>query len=65
MQIRKLVEKIEYKLLAGSLDTEITSLVYDSRKVPASLRQMGRRDIGHLVPKIISVFSFCCVRCWG
>ena len=33
MQIRKLVEKIDYKLLAGSLDTEVTSLVYDSRKV--------------------------------
>ena len=33
MQIRKLLEKIEYKLLAGNLDTEITSLVYDSRKV--------------------------------
>ena len=33
MQIKKLVEKINYKLLAGSLDTEITSLVYDSRKI--------------------------------
>ncbi|MBQ2901626.1 MAG: UDP-N-acetylmuramoyl-L-alanyl-D-glutamate--2,6-diaminopimelate ligase [Agathobacter sp.] len=33
MQIKKLVEKMEYKLLAGSLDTEITSLVYDSRKI--------------------------------
>jgi len=38
MQIRKLVEKLNYKLLAGNLDTEITSLVYDSRKVkPGSL----------------------------
>ena len=38
MQIRKLVEKINYKLLAGSLDTEITSLVYDSRKIkPGSI----------------------------
>jgi len=33
MQISKLVEKINYKLLAGDLDTEITSLVYDSRKI--------------------------------
>lgn len=33
MQIRNLVAKINYKLLAGSLDTEITSLVYDSRKI--------------------------------
>ena len=33
MQIRELVEKAEYTLLAGSLDTEVTTLVYDSRKV--------------------------------
>lgn len=33
MQISKLFEKINYKLLAGSMDTEVTSLVYDSRKV--------------------------------
>ncbi len=38
MQIRKLVEKMEYTLLAGNLDAEITSLVYDSRKVkPGSI----------------------------
>lgn len=33
MQIRQLLEKLEYTLLAGSLDTEISTLVYDSRKV--------------------------------
>ncbi len=33
MQIKKLLEKIEYTLLSGSLETEITTLVYDSRKV--------------------------------
>ena len=33
MQIRQLVEKLNYTLLAGELDTEITTLVYDSRKV--------------------------------
>lgn len=33
MQIRQLLEKLEYTLLAGSLETEITTLVYDSRKV--------------------------------
>lgn len=33
MQIRQLVEKLEYTLLAGSLDAEISTLVYDSRKV--------------------------------
>ena len=35
MQIKKLVEKLDYTLLAGSLDTEISTLVYDSRKVEA------------------------------
>ena len=33
MQIRELVEKLDYTLLAGELDTSITTLVYDSRKV--------------------------------
>lgn len=33
MQIAKLLENLEYELVAGSLDTEITTLVYDSRKV--------------------------------
>lgn len=33
MQIAKLLENLEYELAAGSLDTEITTLVYDSRKV--------------------------------
>ncbi len=33
MQISKLVERLEYTLLAGNIDAEITTLVYDSRKV--------------------------------
>ncbi len=33
MQIAKLLEKLDYTLLSGSIDTEITTLVYDSRKV--------------------------------
>lgn len=33
MQIAKLLEKMDYELVSGSLDTEITTLVYDSRKV--------------------------------
>lgn len=38
MQIKKLVEKLEYTILAGNLDVEISSLVYDSRKVkPGSI----------------------------
>lgn len=38
MTIRSLVEELDYTLMAGSLDTEITTLVYDSRKViPGSI----------------------------
>ncbi len=33
MKIKKLLEKMEYNLLSGDLDTEISTLVYDSRKV--------------------------------
>lgn len=33
MKIKKLLEKMEYSLLSGDLDTEISTLVYDSRKV--------------------------------
>lgn len=33
MKIRKLLEELEYTLLAGNIDTEISTLVYDSRKV--------------------------------
>ncbi len=33
MKIKELIEKMDYKLEAGDLDTEISTLVYDSRKV--------------------------------
>lgn len=33
MQIKKLLAKLDYVLLAGKVDTEITALVYDSRKI--------------------------------
>ena len=33
MQLSKLLEKLEYTVIAGSVDTEISTLVYDSRKV--------------------------------
>ena len=33
MKIRQLLEELEYTLLAGDIDTEISTLVYDSRKV--------------------------------
>ena len=33
MQIKTLLEELEYTILAGSNSTEVTTLVYDSRKV--------------------------------
>ncbi|MCI5855805.1 MAG: UDP-N-acetylmuramoyl-L-alanyl-D-glutamate--2,6-diaminopimelate ligase [Agathobacter sp.] len=33
MQIKQLLERMEYTLLCGNVETEITTLVYDSRKV--------------------------------
>lgn len=33
MQIQKLMEHLDYTLLTGSMETEISTLVYDSRKV--------------------------------
>lgn len=33
MKIKQLMEELDYEVLAGSVDTEITTLVYDSRKV--------------------------------
>ena len=32
MKLGKLLEKLEFEVLKGSLDTDITELVYDSRK---------------------------------
>jgi UDP-N-acetylmuramoyl-L-alanyl-D-glutamate--2,6-diaminopimelate ligase len=32
LKLEKLLERLDYQLVQGSLDTEITSLVYDSRK---------------------------------
>ena len=38
MQLRKVLSGLEYKLISGDLDTEITSVEFDSRKViPGSL----------------------------
>ena len=33
MKLSNICEKIEYKLLAGSMDTEVSDIIYDSRKV--------------------------------
>jgi UDP-N-acetylmuramoyl-L-alanyl-D-glutamate--2,6-diaminopimelate ligase len=33
MKIQQLIERMDYTLVAGSLDTEVSTLVYDSRKV--------------------------------
>lgn len=33
MTIKEIVQRMDYKLLAGTLETEITGLIYDSRKI--------------------------------
>ena len=33
MQIKKLLAKLDYELLEGKIDTEVTALVYDTRKI--------------------------------
>ena len=33
MKLEKLLEKMDYELVQGSLQTEVTDLAYDSRKV--------------------------------
>ena len=33
MKLKQLMDKLDYTLLDGSLDEEISTLVYDSRKV--------------------------------
>ena len=33
MRIGLLVKELEYEVLAGNVDTEVSTLVYDSRKV--------------------------------
>ena len=32
-KLGQLLEKMEYELVQGSLDTEVTDLAYDSRKI--------------------------------
>ena len=33
MLLKQLIEDMDYEVLAGRVDTEVTTLVYDSRKV--------------------------------
>lgn len=32
MKLEKILEKVEYKCVRGSIDREVTDIVYDSRK---------------------------------
>ena len=33
VKLARLLEKVDYELIQGSLDTEVTDLAYDSRKI--------------------------------
>lgn len=58
MKIRQLLEKMEYTLLAGDIDKEITSLVYDSRKVQEGSAFVcisgTTRDAHDFIPDVIA-----------
>ncbi len=58
MKLKQLVEKLNYALLAGSLDVEISTLVYDSRKVePGSVFVCisgSVRDAHEYIPDVVA-----------
>ena len=57
MRLERLLEKMEYYLVAGSLDTEISTLVYDSRKVVKDSVFVcisgSVRDAHNFIPEVI------------
>ena len=57
MKLRNLLERVDYCLMAGDINTEITSLVYDSRKVtPGSVFVCisgAVRDAHDFIPEVI------------
>lgn len=57
MKIKQLIEKLDYKVLAGDTDTEITTLVYDSRKVKKGSVFVcisgSVRDAHEFIPEVI------------
>lgn len=63
MKLKKLLEKIDYELLQGSLDTEVVDIAYDSRKIQpgmlfvaiAGTIQDGHKYIPDVVEKGASV----------
>jgi UDP-N-acetylmuramoyl-L-alanyl-D-glutamate--2,6-diaminopimelate ligase len=58
MKIKQLIERMDYKVLSGDVDTEVTSLVYDSRKVEAGsifVCISGTvRDAHDFIPDVVS-----------
>ena len=58
MKIKKLLEKMENNLLSGDLDTEISTLVYDSRKVEKGSVFVcisgSLRDAHEFIPDVIA-----------
>ena len=49
--VRNLLEKLDYKLLQGNLDQEISSLVYDSRKVTPDSLFLCIKNISYIIEK--------------
>ena len=61
MKIKELINEMEYEILAGSEETEITTLVYDSRKVENKINllavffQLLRRAVNII---LVDFFNF-------
>lgn len=57
MRLDKLLEKIEYELVQGSLETEVTDIAYDSRKIQPGMLFMaidGTVSDGHkYIPDVV------------
>jgi UDP-N-acetylmuramoyl-L-alanyl-D-glutamate--2,6-diaminopimelate ligase len=58
MKIKQLLERMDYKILAGDPETEITTLVYDSRKVEAGAVFVcisgTVRDAHDFIPEVVA-----------
>lgn len=58
MKLRQLLEKMEYELVQGSLDTEVSDIAYDSRKIQPGMLFMaieGTVSDGHkYIPDVVA-----------
>lgn len=67
VKLTKLLEKVDYQLIQGSLDTEVADIAYDSRKIKKGMLFLaiaGTVVDGHkFIPDVIERGGVC--RCGG